>query len=327
IVALMFMLLMTLVVLLGGAAGTFVLTRRHSPYTTATALASAVLALLFWLVARGQLPLAVAPGVPAVAPWQLSFSWQVDEAAWQMSLNLLILLVAPLLVGVGSQHPAGHASLDWMATLWLTPAGLLAIWSESLPTLLLSWSMLAVAWIAVLAGRVLAGSRESAPWVALAPLLAPLLLWPAVAGTPASGSTSLLTLSNWPAYALLPAVLAALWQAGVLPFLAWRLTATAGPWPVPVRPLLYLVPAAAGAMLLVRVSAAGSLAGPLSVLLTLSGLLGVLGATYLAWTRLGQRRAAAAALLLASLSFLLLAATWGGATATLAEARVLLLAG
>src|SRR5690606_30087548 len=146
---------------------TFVLTRRHSPYTAGTALATTVLALVFWLVGRGQLPLAVAPGAPAVAPWQLSFSWQVDEAAWQMSLYLLLLLLAALLVATGNPSPAGHASLDRVAALWLTPAGLLAIWSESLPTLLLSWSVLAMAWIAVVIVLRPAGSRDAAPWVAL----------------------------------------------------------------------------------------------------------------------------------------------------------------
>lgn len=260
-----------------------------------------VLALLL-AVRFTALPLS-SPGFP--------WSWLIGEANWWPALALSLLALAGLLVPGPGPADFRRAAL----VLLLLAAGLAATWANSPATQVATWTLLALlVWLLVRTNA--RPERGVRPWVLG---LAPLALWLAAASFPAVATAS--EMEAWRG----PVLTETLWLLGIVvalgafPFHLWR------PWPeqqhAAIVALTNSAPAAAGAVLLAGLAGSEAIAS-YALPLTLAGLLGLLWAAYLAWSR-----RVAPALILAEAGLVLLLGVWGTREAVLAESRVLLLAG
>jgi hypothetical protein len=294
----LFLVLLLLALVLVIATGRI---RRERSHIVATAGVALILLLL--LAARfTALPLS-SPGFP--------WSWLLAETSWWSALALsLLALVGLLIAGPGATDFRQHALL-----LLLLAAGLAATWANSPATQVATWTLLALlVWLLVRASA--RPERGALPWLLG---LAPLALWLAAAAFPAVATVP--EMETWRG----PVLTETLWLLGVFvalgafPFHLWR--------PRPEQQHAAIVamansaPAAAGVALLAGL-AGGEAIASYALPLTLAGLLGLLWAAYLAWSR-----SVAPALILAEAGLVLLLGAWGTPEAVLAEGRVLILAG
>jgi hypothetical protein len=159
----------------------------------------------------------------------------------------------------------------------------------------------------------------------LFPGAALLLLWLAALTLPEATGTTGLDLRGWPVLTRSLLLLAAVIKVGAFPFHLWRpLSRSFSPL---LAPLVYAAPATAGAALLVRLEAATDITLAFALPLSLAALLGLLWSANAAWRHSDDRLRMAAVLAVGQAGILLLAGTWAGPEAIVAEARVLLLAG
>lgn len=289
----LFLLLLLLALALVLVAGRV---RRERSRVIAAAGITIVLALLLAARATG-LPLS-SPGFP--------WGWLLGETTWWPSLALLAVALAGLM-GADSRQPA--------LLLLLLVAGLAATWANTPATQVATWTLLALlVWYLARTGN----QPERGVFPAVLGL-APLALWLAAASFPAVAGV--LAMEAWRGPVLTESLwlLGAVVALGALPFQLWRLQ------PGQQRPAIVALansaPAAAGAVLLAGL-AGGEAIASYALPLTLAGLLGLLWAAYLAWSR-----RVAPSLILAEASLVLLLGVWGTGEAVLAESRVLLLAG
>jgi hypothetical protein len=267
------------------------------------AAVTAILILVMLLAARVVgLPL-TSPGYP--------WSWVIGEQYWWLSLALALVTLTALLAAGPGNLSARDSSLLFL----LLTAGLAATWANSPAAQVITWSGLALLiWFLFSASG---NQRQRTFPAALG--LAPLTLWLAAAFFPAAAGA--IEMEGWrgPARAETLWLLAAVVALGAFPFHLWR--------PQPGQQSGALValgacaPAAAGAALLASLAGSATIAS-YALPLTLAGLLGLLGAAYLAWSRRITQ-----ALILGEANLVLLLGVWGTVEAVLAESRVLLFAG
>lgn len=294
----LFLLLLLLALALVMAAGR---TRDERGKIVAAAAILLILGLLLAAQVTG-LPLS-SPGFP--------WAWQIGETSWWPSLALAALALAGLLAAWTERFDSRRLVL----LLLLLAAGLAAAWANSPAAQVTAWTLLALlVWFLV---RTSAHPvRGAAPGVLA---LAPLALWLAAASFPPVAAA--LEMESWRGPVLTETLwlLGAFVALGAFPFHLWRLQPEQQP--MAIVALANSAPAAAGAVLLASLAGSEAVAS-YALPLTLAGLLGLLWAAYLAWSR-----RVAPALILAEAGLVLLLGAWGTREAILAESRVLLLAG
>lgn len=253
------------------------------------------LVLLLLLLAWGQLPVTM-----AVAGWPFS-GWQLDPAGWWLSLGLILAMLSGALLA-----PAGTTSY------LLLLAGFIAIWADAPAGVLAGWLLLTLLLWAASPNPAGTITHLALSWLAL------LALALAVATLPDPALAQNLAMGNWPTIAIGFVLLAVLAQGGLGPglFEGWL-----------IRPEQWLIPVAAAVALFSHLLASRPAGIGFSLPLTLLGLIGLWLAANRAWAAIDQPLTVAFALLGGQAMLLLLAGQWAGASAALAEARVLFPAG
>lgn len=324
--------LVYLILLLAGAGGVFLFSRLRPRYAGPTAVITATVVTLLWLPARVRLPLSL-----SVSPWPASlnlpdWTWRVDEAAWEMSLAVLILVTAVTLFQNRQEqhfHLAGQAVPAGALALLFGLAGLVALWANTLNTLLAGWTLLSFVFAGALLSAQAMEERPAAPgrvWTRLGAAWGGLFfVWLAAATLPPAAGADGLAIQAWPVLARSLLLVAALLQIGVFPLHWWRPAGRT--LPPGMAALAHTIPAAAGVLLWARLEASSDIGLGFALPLTLLGLLGLFAAVYRAWSHPDAPQRVAAALVMGQGSVILLAGMWAGPQAVVAEGRVLLLAG
>lgn len=318
-----FSILILLLLLAAAVSGVLVYFR---PHLAAPALfATAAVLLLLWLPARLQLPATPVMRLSAIGSLP-SWSWQMSEEEWWLGLSFILLIIGGTLL-TWVRRPSSELSLPALIlALFLLGTALLAVGADSLATLLATWFLLDGIWLSLLILPPLRTAERAAAWGHFFfPVATLFLLWLAALTLPEVTGATGLNVRSWPVLTRSLLLLAALVQIGTFPFHFWR------PLSRRFSPLLavlaHTAPIAAGAALLVRIEAASDIALAFALPLTLLALLGLLWSANAAWHHSDDRLRIAALLGVGQASLVLLAGTWVGPEATLAEARVLLLAG
>ncbi|MDX1664738.1 MAG: proton-conducting transporter membrane subunit [Candidatus Promineifilaceae bacterium] len=328
---LLFLLSAALLIIGAGVAGVTYRQNRRVGWLTAAFTGALAAALVGGARLAGTAPARLfareTPTEAMPADGALALSGYVDGAAWQVSVAILFLVVAVSLYrAAGAEASADRAGPGLYLLLLLS--ALSVLWAATLQTLIIAWTLFILLWSLFLfrPARAAGLYRLGGGWLSL------FLLWlgaatlaivsPAVAHAAGWGTGS------WPLLTRSLLLAAALLQLGVYPLHLWR----------PLNPrlnrefsptaaaLVHTLPAAGGALLLARLVADSAVARDFALPLTLIALLTLLVAAAQMWRR-RSAQAIIALLVLAQSGIILLSAVWGDADATLAEARVLLLAG
>lgn len=287
--------------------------------------------LIVLLPAKTRIPaeVLVRPGEIGTLP---SWSWQMSNAAWWLNFSLLLLVIAAGLTQWARPSQTTSPLLSVTLSLLLVSSTLIATIAVSWPALLSAWVLLAGVWFLLLNLNANSSGKST---VALGPLFflgaGPLLLWLALLTLPQASGTTGLDVRAWPTLTRSLLLLAALLQLGAFPFHFWRPLSRRwqrrSPQILPLSTVLaHTAPVIAGAALLARLEAATDISLAFALPLTLAGLFGLLWAANTAWRFSDDRMRLAGALALGQASLVLLASTWAGPEAILAEARTFLLA-
>lgn len=301
---------------LAGAVVLAVMARRAPEFVRPTAVALSIIALLYWLLLRGQTPLTITLFDQADNGVLPAIGWTIDELSWPVTWwLLLLLLVTMILKGRFEEKFANNQVILFV----LTAVSLAAVWAYSLVGMLLGWSALLLAWgfsLGWIGKRARSNRfvmRVGLLWTAV------LLLWFGAAAVP----TGFFFESEVTNGTMIIILLAAVMQMGIWPLSGWRpaatnLTPELALW-------LALTPAVTGAVLLLRLIPNMTEIFPAGgMLMTMAGLLGLLMAVRQAWARLHLPLAVASFLGAALAHLLLLTAVWGNAAAALALLQLLI---
>lgn len=298
---------------------------RRSSLLSVLSIALNVLALVIWFIARPSATISFTLASWPAEPAPLGWGWQIDAANWQLTGIVLWLAFGLLLYLAAVPSPTTPKQT---ATVGLLAAVLLpALWASTPATLITTWALFAAVCLVI---EEAATSRQLVrgrlPW-----LLSPILLYACgVALSNASTADSLIT-SAWSSVAIALTMLAAALQmgVGVLTTVTTVTTAADADNDNPITTLLLrLLPALIGVALLGRLVATITIPYSAGLLLTLLGLIALLGGVWLAWVgpATTNQTNPSSGLFLALAAIALLTAIWAGPVPLLAASRVLIFA-
>ncbi len=310
--------------LLVGTAVTAFVTRWRPQLAAPVATAVVLISTLFWWILGRQLPQTISLAPATDSTLFTGWRWQVDANTWVLGGVLLLLATAVLLhqYSTKNTNPAAK-QLQPTLILLLSAAGLLALWSGSLFTLLASWTLFALAW-GVCLWTITPKGEISKPLTKMAWLMLPLwFIALAVAFVPSSSLTTGWELNQWTSLAITALALASLAQMGVLPVQFWR--PFNAPSEISIQPLLHLTPPLVGAGLLMLLADSGAIRSGLALLLTLACLLGVLSGLRRGWMQLHIPDRLLPNLAFATAALTYLVGLWAGSNALNAAMRAYVL--
>lgn len=316
---------LVIALLLLGTAVVAMVTRWRPQLTTAVATAVTLISAIVWWLLGRQLPLTTSllsdSDMGLFAAWQ----WQVDANRWALGGVVLLLITAVFLNQFATKNTEPTAQqLHPTLILLLATAGLLALWSGSLLTLLLSWTLFALIWGISLWTRM-PDAEIGKPLAKMTWFLLPLwFIALAVALTPTARISAGWQLTQWTPPAVAALALAALAQMGVLPLQFWRPFNAASD--IRSQTLLHLMPPLVGAGLLMLLSDSGAISSGLALLLTLACLLGILSGLRRGWMQLSNPAGLLPNLAFATAALTYLVGLWAGSNALNAAVRVYVLA-
>ena len=304
--------------LLLGAGLVPLVARRQPRFVSQTAVSVSGFALLIWLVARTQIPFTQTIGNWADSGVISSFVWQVDLLNWQIIAALLLLLFAASL----SKFNSPVEELKPFSYIFLlTAVSFTAIWAANLTSMIVGLTLLILPWIFAIWKQMTADYGRLLRYLMMV-IAAICLIWYAVAITPLVDGWDL---QGLPGSAVTAVAFAAVILAGIWPFSGWRLHIQDLPNTVTV--FVFVVPTSIGGILLARLANSTEINVNVQLLLSLLALLGLFIGIRLAWANLKSTRMIAMAVLFAQAQLMLLAGIWVNGLATVAELRVLILAG
>lgn len=309
-----------IVLVLLSALATVVASFARPRFTHVSALGGMVVICLAWLAARVSLPLTLTLGLES-SLWP-AWSWRAGSVSWTISLAIILLSLGVLALAARSDQ---HQRTDTLFIHLLASAALLACWSDSLATHVMTWSAMAIVWVLDAA----AAMDDGQPWLpalsrrAAAAFTGVLVLW--FAAISAGPGADISGIEAWPTLTRTLVLVAAAYQIGLFSFHAWE--SNAGERSAVRLALLHAAPAAAGAVLLARLEASSQIGLAFALPFTLVGLLALLAGAYRAWIALPHQTALAVGLIQSQSGLVLLAGVWVGPEAVVVESLVLLLAG
>lgn len=325
-------LILPLGFLLGGTVVSLLLARLRSRYSADSAAIAVVLALIIWLFAGRNLPLAAPEAASqtdsGIALWRFS----VNESVWWISFSILLLLAASLVIMITANryyHQGTRNSLRRnlapSASLSITIAVLLSLWAVTLPAVATGWTLIAGSW-AMLIWTARKGQQARGGIIVRASAMLLSLLF---IGLTAASQPDLTDLAvrpeSWSDQARVWAMLAAVVQLGAFPLHWWR--PVGGSYVVGSAALVAIAPSVAGAQFLARLASNDvDGGGVFTLLLTAFGLLGIIYGVGISWSNPDKRLVAISAITLSQVSLILLAAAWSSSASITLLTQVLILA-
>ena len=305
-------------VLLLGAGLIPLVARRWPRFVSQTAVSVSGVVLMFWLIARTQLPITANFGNWAVSGVLPTVGWQIDLLSWQLSVALFLLLFA---VSLSKLYAPSDELRPFSYIFLLTAISLITIWSANITTAMIGLTLLILPWLFAIWQQLSADYGRLLRYLLMV-VAAVGLLWFGVAQIPMQDVWASAVLPQSAATAI---ALAGVILAGVWPFSGWRLRVEAMPETVTI--FVIIIPTAIGGMILARLVDLVQLSLNLQLLLSLMALFGLLQGIRLAWVHLDSARMLALGVLFAQAQLMILSAVWVNGVSTIAELRVLILAG
>ncbi len=313
--------LIALLLILAGAGLIPLAARRRPQFVVYTAVSLSGISLLFWLIARTQLPITLNLSNWADSSFLANLVWQVDSLNWQVTFAILLLLIATML----SKLDTSLSETRHLPYLFLqTAVSCIAIWSNNLPTMLIGLALLILPWLVSVWQQMTEDNTRLLRFMTM--LIASLIfLWYAAAIAPASNASNNWQLQSLATSGIVAVAIAAAVLVGIWPFDVWRLRLTDIPGEVAV--FVFVIPTAIGGILFARLANVVQPGSNLQLLLTLLALFGILQSVRLAWAHLQSPRHIALAVLFAQAQLVILSGIGANGAAVVAELRVLILAG
>jgi hypothetical protein len=317
--------------LITGSIITFVLARKKPTLTIPVAIMIMVVESVVWFLLKGRFPLEPTVVGATSSPVSMGWSFRIDDLAWQLSLYVLLLATGVFLaseawVRSSTAEPESNQVFNRAvpAAFLMIGLSLLSLWSNTLFSLVQSWTLLIVTWLVFL--LVIVPDRDSQrKSIIRASLMmfAVLFLGLAVVSL---GNLSLddLNSAEWSQGAINWALLASITMMGLFLFHWWR--PLENQLPAAVDSLAHIIPIVAGGSLLIRTVSSSNLASGYTVVLTLLCLLGLLTGVVISWMHLLHPRKLAPAVAFSAISLTVLTGIWIGPEAAAAEVRVSILA-
>lgn len=311
--------------LLLGTVVVAAVTHWRPQFTTVVATAVTLISAMVWWLFGRQLPQTISLLSDSEAGLGAGWQWQVDANRWALAGVVLLLITAVFLNQFATKNTnPSTQQLHPILILLMAAAGLLALWSGSLLTLLLSWTLFALVW-GIYLWTEMPDAEIGRPLTKMSWLMLPLwFIALAAALTPAAGISAGWELTPWTPVAVTALASAALAQMGVLPFQFWR--PFNAPSDIRAQTLLHLMPPLVGAGLLMRLTASGAISSGLALLLTLACLLGILSGLRRGWMQLHNPARLLPNLAFATAALTYLVGLWAGSNALNAAVRVYVLA-
>ena len=286
---------------------------------------------IVWFLLKGQLPLELTLGSTTFSPVSMGWSLRIDDLAWQLSLYVFLLVTGVFFASAAwvrssTADPDSNKVFNRAVPAIFLMIGLtlLALWSNTLFSLVQSWTLLIVSWLLFL--LVIVPDRDYQRKIILRAsfmMFAVLFLGLAAANL---GNLSFADLysAEWPEGAINWALLASITMMGLFLFQWWR--PLKNRLPAAVDSLAHIVPMIAGGALLIRTVSISNLASGYTVALTLLCLLGLMTGVIISWMHLSHPRRLAPAIAFSIISLTVLTGIWIGPEAAAAELRVSILA-
>jgi hypothetical protein len=326
-----FFLILFLIFLMAGAGITAYTAHREHKYSNLTGAAIILGILILWVIAGRQLPLQleskVNPAILSPPSWNL----YVDEATWQLTL-VTILLAAGVILAIdirnrvfGPINESHHIKAQTTPLIFLLLAAtILALWSNSLITLIQSWALFIITW-SLFYGFI---SSDPGKWRTIltrscALSISLIFLWLANASNSGSaGSVS--DIQEWTSESSYWALMASSGFLGLILLHWWRPLESS--LPAALDSIIHLLPTICGGWLFIQVSAGMGHDSTSRLIITVLSLIGLLTGATLAWANVKQPRRLPPYLTLSFVNMVALAAVWLDSEAAAAELRISLLA-
>lgn len=288
-----------------------------------------VLSLLAWLI----LGMVMRDSSVVIGNETASVTWtiRIDPSNWQLSTSLLLFVLAFFL----TKRPHLNIRDKFIplplnervlvpSILALVLAILVSLWLLPGYGLILTWTLIALAWLLLL-------WLSSDRYVAIRELLyrssfmlsGSFFVWMAIASLDRSQTEALVN-GHWPEQALPWLYVGAAIQMGAFPFYWWR------PLKLGLRSstlaFIHLLPSLAGAGLMLRIPRILDSDSAILIFLTFFGLLGLLAGSIYSWTHLEDKVSLATGLIISQTGSILIMSGWIGPPGVLSQTKVLVLA-
>jgi hypothetical protein len=309
----------------------YVLSLRRPEFVHGAATVTITVILITWLVVGLDLPITLGDSAESPAAQFSLNNLQVDEIAWHLGLTLLVFVESLLLIGKprlqdieSSERLLVKQRIVLPAILLVVAILLLGTWMPPGQGLLTAWTAFGVVWL-ILLWLATGGELPIKDLLLRAAFLLSgvMFLWLALASMEAPFEQTLAE-GGWTRQSIFWALLAIMIQFGAIPLQWWRPIN----WSIipSLGAIVHLSPSILGASLLAHLVTIQEPETAILFLITILGFIGLLIGAMIAWTRLDDSIGVAVGLVLAQLGMLVLIGYWVGASAVVAQTRVLILA-
>ena len=324
-------LILFLIFLMAGAGITAYLAHRGHKYGNLTGAVIILGILILWVIAGRRLPLELESKVKSAILSQPSWNLYVDEATWQLTLIPIVLAAGAILAldvwnrVIGPINESRHVKAKTTPLIFLLLAAtILALWSNSLITLIQSWALFIITW-SLFYGLV---STNEGKWRTIlfrscALSISLIFLWLANASN--SGSVGNVSdIQNWTSESAYWTLMAASVFLGLILLHWWRPLESG--LPPAADSLIHLLPIICGGWLFIQVGAGMGYDSIPRLIITVLSLIGLLTGAALAWANVKHPRRLPQYLTLSFVNMVVLTAVWLDLEAAVAELKISLLA-
>ncbi len=316
---------------MAGAGITAFLAHREHKYSNLIGAAIVLGILILWVMAGRQLPFQMESRAKSAILGPPSWNLYVDEAAWHLTLITIVLAAGVFLaldvwnrvIGPINESRPVKAQTTPLIFLLLAATSL-ALWSNSLITIIQSWALFIITW-SLFYGLI---STDAGKWRTLftrtcALSVSLIFLWLANASNSGSAG-SLSDTAEWTSESAYWALMASSVFLGLILLHWWRPLESS--LPAGLDSLIHLLPTICGGWLFIQVAAGMGHDATLRLIITVFSLIGLLSGATLAWANAKHPSRLPPYLALSFVNMVVLTAVWLDLEAAAAELRILLLA-